>query len=83
MEAQMQLARLVGSLEVPEQRHEVARCGAGPMLQLFEQRGLADPSRSQQPEALPLALQDLRQASCPTVEALASHPLTDHVGYDL
>jgi hypothetical protein len=60
-ETQVELLRVLGSLEVPEQGEEaVVRLGRGQMLELLEQRGFSEPPSAECPESVARSLENLR-----------------------
>ena len=77
----VELPRVLGSLQVPEDRDVAAlRFGSGQMFELFEQRGLAEPAGTDQPDPVAGAVEDLGDLGGTTIEPLASHPLADDEG---
>jgi hypothetical protein len=75
----VELLRSVGTLEVPKDRDET-EIGRrhGEVLELFEHRGLADSPRTEQPQPVAVATQDIIDHRRPAVEVLPPYPLADH-----
>src|SRR5262245_4380188 len=76
----VQLADVAGALEVPEHGEvRSLRRRRRDVFELLQDRGLADPARAQEPDGVPVPLQDLLQKRRASVELLPPDPLTDHI----